>query len=54
MRQTLAPRVVTTGLLVGANVAIYATDWLPFLWPVMALVDAGAIVAWRRRTREQV
>ena len=39
------------GLLAVATVAVYATEWLAFLWPVMTLVDAQYALAWRRRRR---
>jgi hypothetical protein len=41
-------RLVGTSLLAAANVAVYATDSLAFLWPVMPLVDAGVFVGFRR------
>ena len=36
-------RAVAAVLLLGATVAVYTTEWLAFLWPVMAfpLVFAG-------------
>jgi len=42
-------RVMTLVALIGATVLVYATEWLAFLWPLMALLDAGAALAWRRR-----
>ncbi len=36
-------------VLVAANVAIFASDSLAFMWPVMGLVDAGSLVASRKR-----
>ena len=46
-------RPLTALLLVVATVAVYATEWLAFLWPVIALVDAGAALSWRK-TRARV
>ena len=43
---------MATGMLVGATVVVYAFEWLAFLWPVMALVNVGAVLAWRRRQRD--
>jgi hypothetical protein len=41
----------TAGLLAAATVAVYATEWLAFLWPVMTLVDLQCALVWRRRRR---
>jgi hypothetical protein len=45
-------RALATGMLLGVTVAVYATEWLAFLWPVIALVDAGAVLVWRRNQRD--
>jgi hypothetical protein len=37
--------------LAAATVGVYATEWLAFMWPVMALIDVGAVCEWRRRNR---
>jgi hypothetical protein len=36
-------------VLLAANVAIFATDSLAFMWPVMGLGDAGSLLFSRRR-----
>jgi hypothetical protein len=36
-------------MLLAATVLVYATEWMPFMWPVMAVVDTGAAYSWRRR-----
>jgi hypothetical protein len=40
--------------LLAATVVVYATEWMPFMWPVMAVVDTGAAVTWARRRRSVV
>ncbi len=44
-------RLTATGILAAANIAVYATESLAFLWPVMPLVDAGVLVGFSRRVR---
>jgi hypothetical protein len=45
-------RHTTTAVaLAAATVGVYATEWLAFMWPVMAFIDAAAAVRWRRRRR---
>jgi hypothetical protein len=36
-------------VLAALTVAVFATEWLAFMWPVMALVDAGAAMTWHKR-----
>jgi len=38
-------------ILLAATVVVYATEWIPFMWPVMAVVDAGAVVTWTKRRK---
>jgi hypothetical protein len=38
-------------VLLAATVVVYATEWVPFMWPVMAVVDTGAAISWRKRRR---
>jgi hypothetical protein len=44
-------RTTTAVLLAAATVGVYATEWLAFMWPVMALIDAAVAAQWRRRMR---
>jgi hypothetical protein len=44
-------RALATLVLAAVNVAVYATESLAFLWPVMALVDVGAVLTMRSRVR---
>jgi len=48
-RESIMKRSMATALLILATVGIFATEWLAFLWPVMALVDAGVAFDWRRK-----
>ena len=45
MRQAMKLAAVLTAL----TVAVFATESLAFMWPVMALVDAGAAMSWHKR-----
>ena len=38
-------------VLAALTVAVFATEWLAFMWPVMALVDTGAAMTWHKRRR---
>jgi hypothetical protein len=43
------PVKIAALVLVAATVLVYATEWMPFMWPVMAVLDAAVAYAWHRR-----
>jgi hypothetical protein len=45
------PVKIAALVLLAATIVVYATEWMPFMWPVMAVVDAGAAVTWARRRK---
>jgi hypothetical protein len=38
-------------VLLAVTLFVYATEWVPFMWPVMAVVDTGAAISWHKRRR---
>jgi hypothetical protein len=50
-RRHLTGRALAAIVLIVATIAVYATEWLAFMWPLIALVDAKVAIDWRRRAR---